>query len=167
MNPRTLLLMRHAKSSWTHAVDDHDRPLNKRGLRDAPTMANRLADLDLVPDLVLASTAVRARTTAEMVHEAIAAEASLTLDSSLYLPSVDDITEALACLAGESRCVLLVAHNPGVTSAVHAFSRAHEEMPTAAVAVIDFEIEAWADLLVRAEGTLRGVHRPMRAWEDS
>ena len=61
---KTLLVLRHAKSSWDHTeLADHDRPLNKRGMRTAPRMGRLLIERDLVPDLILCSTAVRARTT--------------------------------------------------------------------------------------------------------
>jgi len=123
-------------------------------------MGARLEASGLVPDCVLASTAVRARTTAELVCSGWSVNRSPQLMDSLYLPSTDDIVEAAACHGGTADCVLVVAHNPGVTEAIRSITRADERVPTATVAVIDFDLAHWSDLLIDAHGTLRCVFRP-------
>ena len=82
---KTLLIMRHAKSSWKEQdLPDHDRPLNKRGKNDAPRMEKLLKDEDLVPDLIMSSTAVRAKKTAELVAKTCKYKGKIVLDRSLY-----------------------------------------------------------------------------------
>ena len=156
----TLVLMRHAKSSWSHQVADHDRSLHERGRQAATMMARRIDAAGLQPDLILSSTARRAHETAELVKDSLPSTPTLELMKSLYLPSPEDVREAIACLPDENRCIMVVAHNPGVTESVFEFTRQHEHMPTAAVAVIDFDADSWSDLLVNASGALRCVMRP-------
>nr|NIL98123.1 hypothetical protein [Planctomycetales bacterium]NIP70269.1 hypothetical protein [Planctomycetales bacterium] len=89
---KTLLLLRHAKSSWDDsALDDHDRPLNKRGKRDAPRMGQLLVQQDLVPDCILTSTARRARKTAEAVAKACGGVVPLTEMPELYHATAEEI----------------------------------------------------------------------------
>lgn len=154
---KRLLLMRHAKSSWSHEVSDHDRPLNERGLAAAARMGRWLDAQGLRPDEVISSTAVRAQRTAELVSTQFADPPPLHTTADLYLPSVDDIIHSLAESNGD--CVLLVCHNPGTTHAVSVLTGVSEEMKTAAVAVIDFDVAEWSDLLMHAEGSLRNYWR--------
>ena len=81
---KTLLILRHAKSSWKEQdLPDHDRPLNKRGKNDAPRMGKLLKDEDLIPDLIMSSTAVRAKKTAELVAKACKYKGKIVLNHSL------------------------------------------------------------------------------------
>lgn len=127
-----LVLVRHAKSDWGDpSLRDHDRPLNARGTRDAPVMAQRFAALGHPVDVILSSTATRARRTAEAFAAALGLE--FTLDPELYLASAERLL-AKATASG-AHAVLLVAHNPGITDLAHRLSDggiAH--MPTCAVA---------------------------------
>jgi phosphohistidine phosphatase len=82
---KTLLIMRHAKSSWKDPdLPDHDRPLNKRGKHDAPSMGKLLKDEDLIPDLIISSTAARAKKTAELVAKACKYKGEISLNQSLW-----------------------------------------------------------------------------------
>ena len=84
-NTKSVLILRHAKSDWRHQdVNDHDRPLNKRGKRDAPHMGELLQDKHLVPDFIISSTAKRARSTAKAVAKAAGYKEDITLNQSLY-----------------------------------------------------------------------------------
>lgn len=159
MSRRTLLLMRHAKSDWTNECDDHDRPLNARGLEAAPHMGRWLRDHELAPDCVLSSTANRARTTATLVAEAQDVKPDVAHLKSLYLPGFDDIASAVAQAPEEARCLLVVGHNPGFEHAVAAITSSRESMPTAAVAVIDIDLDEWSDVLVEFRGELRALLR--------
>ncbi len=154
---KRLLLMRHAKSSWSYEVSDHDRPLNERGLQAAPRMGRWLAAQGMRPDEAMCSTAARARRTAELVIAQYPDVPPLKTVGDLYLPAVEDIVESLAEAEGD--CVLVVCHNPGVAMAVAALAGGSEEVPTASVAVIDFEVQSWSDLLVQANGVLRHFWR--------
>ena len=84
-NMKSVLILRHAKSSWKHPdVDDHDRPFNKRGKRDAPHMGEILQNEHLVPDLIISSSAKRARSTAKAVAKAAEYNGDITFNQSLY-----------------------------------------------------------------------------------
>src|SRR5262249_43246088 len=108
-----LHLLRHAKSSWVdEELDDHDRPLSKRGRRDAETIARRLADRGGTPDLVLSSTATRARGTLAPLLEHLKPRRVL-LDRDLYLAPGPKLLEHLRGAGEDVRAVLLIGHNPG------------------------------------------------------
>src|SRR6185436_11034634 len=97
---KTLLLLRHAKSSWKHSeLADHDRPLNKRGKWTAPLMGALLLDEDLIPDLILCSSAVRAHTTALLVAKACAYAGEIKRIRKLYLAEAQTYVEVLRQVA--------------------------------------------------------------------
>ena len=109
---KTLLVMRHAKSDWdADYARDHDRPLNRRGEEAAEEMGRFLARIDLVPELVLSSTAVRARTTAELAIAAGAWDADLHLDPGLYRSAVDTVLGIVAKSPDVAR-LMVVGHQP-------------------------------------------------------
>ena len=145
---KTLVLIRHAKSSWDHAdLDDEDRPLNRRGLRDAPVMGRRLADRGLAPDVVLSSTAVRARTTAELIAGELGFDpARIVADDRLYGASVDEVLGVIGELDDALSCAIVVGHNPETESIAHRFSDEINEMPTCAVAEFTFDVSSWSEL---------------------
>jgi phosphohistidine phosphatase len=141
---RTLLLMRHAKSDWNDAnLSDFDRPLNNRGRRSAPLMAQWLAEHDLVPDIVLSSTARRARETAEIVIQTLQYSGPTQWSERLYHASPATLTEAIEQGDNNCRRLLLVAHNPGMESLVSSLGETFAAMPTAAIAWFEFESETW------------------------
>jgi phosphohistidine phosphatase len=114
---KTLLVLRHAKSSWNDpALDDHERPLNKRGRRDAPRMGELLREHGLIPDVVISSDAVRARLTAEAVAGAAGYAGAIVLDPRLYLAGPADILSLLQRVRGKAETVMIVGHNPGLES---------------------------------------------------
>lgn len=136
-----LALVRHAKSDWNHAgLADHDRPLNERGLRDAPRMARLLAETGFRPEVILSSTALRARTTAE----AFAAElgVAVQLDPELYGAPARALLAGAAASAAQS--VMVVAHNPGMTVLAERLSGGGiAAMPTCAVATFTWDEDDW------------------------
>ena len=110
----TLHLLRHAKSSWADEdLDDHDRPLSKRGRRDAETVARRFAERGGTPDLVLSSTAVRTRATLEALLDRLKPKRVL-LDRQLYLASGAKLLEHLRATDESVGSALLIGHNPGL-----------------------------------------------------
>ena len=114
---KTLLILRHAKSSWKHPeLSDHDRPLNKRGKHDAPLMGRLLKEKELVPDLIISSTAVRAKDTALVVGEVVGYTKKISFLSSLYSASPDAYIQAINDIAGDNNysTILVVGHNPGL-----------------------------------------------------
>ncbi|MEZ5669394.1 MAG: histidine phosphatase family protein [Alphaproteobacteria bacterium] len=153
MPTNTLILLRHAKSDWhAGAGDDHARPLNERGERAAAVMGVYLAQRGLVPDLVLTSTATRARQTCEHVlrHGGMRVEAAA--EPALYLASPQTILETVRGRHGAARTVLVVGHNPGMQDLVAMLAEraaaplraaASEGFPTAAIAIATTG-EPWA-----------------------
>jgi phosphohistidine phosphatase len=153
---KSLLVMRHAKSSWRNShLSDHDRPLNKRGKRDAPRMGALLAARDLLPEIVLCSSAERAHDTALRM----AIESGLELDlihtlPHLYHADTSDYLEALGLLPDGVARAMVVGHNPGLEDLVETLGGGWERMPTAAVAHIELPIAAWSELSDETEGRL-------------
>lgn len=137
----TLALVRHAKSDWGDPrLDDHDRPLNDRGLRDAPRMARRLAESGFRPAVIRASTALRARTTAEAFGAQF--EVAVDLVPELYGASARTLLATAA--ATGARQVLVVAHDPGMTVLAEQLSGGGiGHMPTCAVATFRWTQDDW------------------------
>src|SRR5919198_2099009 len=116
---KILLILRHAKSSWKEPdLQDHDRPLNKRGKRDAPRIGKLLMELDLVPDLIISSTAKRAKDTAKAVGEASKYNGRIELNPSLYGTDFDSYLRALRLVPDDFNKVLIVGHNPALEELV-------------------------------------------------
>jgi phosphohistidine phosphatase len=143
----TLILMRHAKSDWgSPGLADHDRPLNSRGLRDAPAMGQWLRDKGHLPDQVLCSTATRTRQTLEGLR----IDAATAFLPALYHADPDTMLDALQQAQG--RKVLMIGHNPGIAAfADDLLQRAPDhprfhDYPTCATLVAEFDLESWADL---------------------
>jgi phosphohistidine phosphatase len=147
MMKRTLVMIRHAKSSWANPLQsDFERPLNERGQHDAPMMGARLKKQNILPDLIIASPAKRAKQTAKKIAEAIGYdEAKIQWQENLYhcIPSVFE--EVLYNVADDVKCVFIVAHNPGITEFANEISAKFkiDNMPTCAMVGIEFETSQW------------------------
>jgi phosphohistidine phosphatase len=160
---RRLLLTRHAKSDWdSDAPDDHARPLNKRGRRDAPRMGALVQALGWRPQLVLCSSALRALETLSGLRGAWEVQPEVRILPSLYHGGAEEARAALATVPEETETVMLIGHNPGLEEALLALSGARERLPTAAVASLEAEgAEGWASLADRdAAFVPRRVLRP-------
>ncbi len=138
-----LVLARHAKSDWAdEGLDDHDRPLNDRGRRDAPAMGRTLLRAGVRPTVLLSSTARRAVETARAFGEALGVE--VTTRPELYLA---DPERLLASARGSGADeVMVVAHDPGMTALVSRLADRPERMVTCAVAVFTWHEATWADV---------------------
>lgn len=147
---RRLTLVRHAKSDWSlPGQPDWDRPINRRGQRDAPEMARRLRARKLKPDLVLSSPAVRALTTATiMARELKVAAAVVGQDERLYLASPTDLLAVIRDLGGHAPHLMIFGHNPGITDCANRLSGGEhmDNMPTCAVFTATFDIAEWSEL---------------------
>ena len=163
-----LLLLRHAKSSWDDAgVRDHDRPLNARGRRAAPRMAEVLEQDTLRPGRVLSSTAHRARETAELLMEAWGrGTEEITLVEELYLAPPATLVETVRRLGKAEERILVVAHNPGLEELVSRWTGAVVPFPTAALAGFAFDLDDWADLELGSPARPLGVWRPKELPEE-
>ena len=158
---KTLLVLRHAKSSWDDSArDDHERPLSKRGQRDGPRMGELVRDNGLIPDIVISSDAVRARQTAEAVAESARYEGEILLDQNLYMAGPADILSLLRTVRKNAETVMIVGHNPGLEELVERLTGKPQDLPTAALAQIVLPIDQWRDLKLSTRGTLMGHWRP-------
>jgi phosphohistidine phosphatase len=164
---KTLLLMRHAKSGWKEKnTQDHERPLNKRGRRDAPRMGTQLKDRELIPQLILCSSALRARQTAELVAEAAGYTDEIIYLDELYMSEVDENLNALRELPDSIERVMLIGHNPGLETMLQILSNRIESLPTAVIAHIVLPITHWRLLDSDVEGELVEIWRPKELIEE-
>jgi phosphohistidine phosphatase len=160
---KTLLILRHAKSSWKEQdLTDHDRPLNKRGNNDALRIGKLVKDEDLIPDLIISSTAVRDKKTAELVAKACKYKGKIVLNHSLYGAEPAAYLKILEGLPDKHMVVLVVGHNPSVEDTVELLTGSPDViMPTCALAQISLPIQNWAELKKqKIKGKLLKVWRP-------
>jgi phosphohistidine phosphatase len=140
---KTLHLLRHAKSDWSDGtLPDHDRPLNKRGRRARKLIA---AHVDGWPvDLVVCSTAVRARATAEAVVDALGCECRF--EPAIYRNGLGDLVSVVRELPSPAEVVLLTGHNPGIEELTEFICGDSPAYVTAALGTIELDVASWADV---------------------
>lgn len=153
---KKLILLRHAKSRWDDpALDDHDRPLNRRGKEAAPVIARWLAERGHLPELVLCSSSVRTQQTVERMRRGMPELSDPQIVPELYHAAPGTMLEHLHAVPHHITTAMLVGHQPGLGSLTRLLSdgntprrcaRAFEHFPTAAAAVLDVDVENWADL---------------------
>jgi len=150
---KTILLLRHAKSDWGEpGLADFERPLNKRGLKDAPRMGEALALFDVIPAKIISSPARRARQTAELVAGACGYNQKLIQEeTSFYGGDNSDLLTALQCLPDDVERVMLVGHNPTMEETAAMLVAANEKegivrLPTAGLVCLEVDITEWAAL---------------------
>lgn len=150
---RTLYLVRHAKSSWEDSsLVDHERPLNKRGLRDAPVMGQRLADKDVSIDSIWSSPAKRAVETVRYIAKALKyPRKEISLRDRLYTSRVDDLFFEISSCPDEVKNLLVVGHNSVITDFANLLigrgSNVEIELiPTCGIVAIEFQLSSWQQL---------------------
>ena len=137
-----LIVMRHAKSSWSDAsLEDHDRPLNKRGRRDALRIAQELHDREWIPDRIRVSSSKRTLETLELM-EAISRNSTIDVEPSLYHSNISTLLQAVDEVEA-GKTTMILSHNPGSEILVHQLSNRLEVMPTAAAALFQKQQEDW------------------------
>lgn len=167
---KTIYLLRHAKSDWGDPIlDDFDRPLAARGRQAAPRIAAFMRAKGLVPDVVLCSAARRTLETWDYVAPELGDEIPVSIRRSLYHGSPGQLLAALRRLPDEVSSVLLVGHSPGIERLAMQFSgtgsddkalhRLRGKFPTAALAVIAVDTDAWDDI-GQGRGRLTHFVRP-------
>jgi phosphohistidine phosphatase len=162
---RTLLILRHAKSSWDDPdLDDYDRPLNKRGRKEAKAVGKHMRER--LPDLVLTSTALRARETVALWQRAARYQGPIEERREFYLASPERYLEALAGLAARGATTMVVGHNPGLEELVHRLTGRLEPLPTAALAELEFALDSWDHLARGAHARLIDVWRVKELNDD-
>ena len=154
--------MRHAKAAWTSDdSDDHARPLDERGRRDAPRIAARLVEIGWLPDIVISSDSERTRQTLELMHACLRDTRSTTFTRDLYLAGVDEAVRALAKTEDDTACVLLLGHNPGWEDVLMWLSRERSGLGTANAALLECAASTWAESIAReGDWSLKEILRP-------
>lgn len=144
---KILMLMRHAKSSWKDdSLADHDRPLNKRGQRTAPKMGRLLREHDLIPDLILSSTAERANATAQLVAEAVEYQGTVQRNDDLYHAGVTALLCAIGRIEDRFARPLVIGHNPALADLLEQLTGEFQPFPTAAVACLELDVARWRNI---------------------
>ncbi|HNR73725.1 MAG TPA: histidine phosphatase family protein [Cyclobacteriaceae bacterium] len=150
---KKLYLIRHAKSSWDHPdLRDFDRPLNKRGQKDAPRMGKRLKEKRITPDVMLSSPAERALATCQAIARVLAFDnTKIKTDQKLYHASEDGILNVIRNLKDSPRdseeVVLLFGHNPGLTEFANMLlNQTIDNIPTCGVVGAELPVERWQDV---------------------
>lgn len=157
---RTLLIMRHGKSSWKDpALADSERPLKKRGRKESKSMAKLLDDKKFKPDLILCSTALRARQTAEIVVDELNFKKQVEYLDSLYMAELDVLLRVLQHLTDVER-VMIIGHNPGLESLTQLLTEKITSLPTASVARLKLPINNWQELSMDTRGELANLWIP-------
>lgn len=158
---KLLSILRHAKSSWKDtSLDDHERPLNKRGKRDAPRMGRLMRDQGLVPDVILCSTARRAQDTVEKAADTSGFGGEIRLVRGLYHGDPEAYLEAASQLPDDVAHAMVVGHNPVLEDLLATLIQQSRRMPTAALAVVELSIATWTELRKAPRGQLRGFWQP-------
>lgn len=150
--PKRLAILRHAKSDWDgHHHKDFERPLNKRGREAAATIRDAIAERHLTFDAILASPSVRTRQTLY----GLGLEDRARWDQHIYLASRETLLGVIRAVSDDEESVLIVGHNPGLQQLVLFLAAAEQEklrrrvsekFPTAALALLDLDVESWADV---------------------
>ncbi len=165
---KTLILVRHAKSSWKDAsIDDHDRALNKRGEHDAPFMAKIFFKKKIKVDAIFSSTALRALTTAKEFAKAIGfGKENIILEKELYLAGTEELFSFVKNTDDKLQSIMLFGHNPVTTSFAELLTKSNfENVPTCGVVAIDFDIDSWKQV-TQGNGKLRFFEFPKMYFKE-
>ncbi len=145
---KTLFLVRHAKSSWKHDVDDHERPLKQRGENDASLVSKEVKKNISPPEKIISSDAVRALSTAKFFKDALGIDDSnFEVNSELYDFSGQNVMRCIKSLEDSLDSVMIVGHNHAFTSIVNMIGNKYiENLPTSGFVMIEFDEEKWSDI---------------------
>ena len=158
---KTLLLMRHAKSSWKDDnLEDHERPLKKRGRKDSKRIAKTLKANDLVPELILSSSAVRAKETVSIMGDTLDYQGKINFSDEFYMGEPQDFINVLQTLSDDYKTVMIVAHNPGLEALMQIYHGEVETLPTAGLGYLILALDTWKDMYMSTMGDLIGLWKP-------
>lgn len=143
---KSVYFIRHGKSSWDDiSISDHERPLNERGKRDSKNMGRYLVENGHKIDLIISSSAKRAKSTAKNINEMIKS-GNVQIEPKLYHSSAMTILRVVQNIPNELESAIIVAHNPGMTDVANIFSDDPIiNVPTTGIFKVDFNIENWAE----------------------
>ncbi len=144
---KNIILVRHAKSSWKNlSLNDFERPLNKRGKRDAPFMGKKLKDRQIIPDLILSSPAKRAEKTVKTIAKAMGyPKNKIVFDSNIYHAGASYLFEMIKKLDNKDKTVMCIGHNPGFNDFASLLLNINSinNIPTLGIYSIRFKIDQW------------------------
>ena len=143
---KTLYLVRHAKSSWDDpGLKDYDRPLNKRGKKDAPKMGKHLKMIGVSPDLILTSPAKRAKTTAKYIAEKIEYPfEKIVEEKEIYHADVNELLDVIKDIDDSNDTIIMVGHNPGFTDLANYLTTTRiDNIPTTGIFCVEFDVNSW------------------------
>jgi phosphohistidine phosphatase len=158
---KDLLLLRHAKSSWEDSeLSDFERPLNARGKRDAPRIGKLILKERLTPHCIISSSAVRARSTADIVADMCRYKGKISFRRSLYATSPQEYFNALQSLKDDYTRVLVVGHNPTIIELIELLTGRAESIPTCGLVYIKLPVKKWKVLQLGTKYELVKIWRP-------
>jgi len=163
---KTLILVRHAKSSWKDTtLNDIQRPLNKRGNKDAPKMGKYMAEHKILPEVIFSSPGLRALTTARLISVEIGIKPSdIIVDENIYTFDPEDLLAAIRALKNKYDKVMIVAHNPAVTDILNYLCGSKiDNVPTCGVAVLRFSTDSWKKVS-KSKAKLVSFDYPKKLW---
>lgn len=144
---KKLFIIRHAKSSWKDSsLNDFDRPLNKRGKLNAPFMGSKLKEKAIVPDVIISSSALRAKTTAEIIAKKINYSKKIILKNDIYEVGLSAINSILKKQDDKSSVIFLLGHNPDLNILAEEYVSFDENIPTCGIVEIEFDCKRWREI---------------------
>ncbi|WP_052260560.1 SixA phosphatase family protein [Photobacterium gaetbulicola] len=163
---KLLFLVRHGKSQWGDpTLDDHERPLNNRGLKNIPKMIHRLNGWQQGPQLIVTSSALRAAQTAYLFSQGLECAPKLESNSKVYTESAFELMDIIHESSDVVDRLMLVGHNPAITVLAQMFGFKGDNIPTCGVAVFGFEVDCW-QAIAEEQGTLFYYDYPKRPRPD-
>lgn len=158
---KTLLLMRHAKSSWKdESLSDIERPLKKRGKKDTALIAKVIKKNKLIPDVIITSPAARTKETVKVLKKELDFDGKQIVADNLYMGEPEDFIETIKEVNNKHNTVLMVAHNPGLEAYLQIMGGEIEAVPTGGLGYIVLVLEDWKDISFDTMGDLVGFWRP-------
>ena len=149
---KSVILFRHGKSDWDAQYDsDHDRPLAKRGIRDAKRMGKFLSKIEEVPELILSSTALRTRETTKLAMEAGNWNVDIKLEKKIYEASLEEIINIIKSQDDKYNFICLVGHEPLFSTIITLINNKRIKFPTATMARISFSTSDWKRVLLEPD----------------
>lgn len=157
---KRLLIVRHAQATHKPGYEDYDRPLTKRGRKEAPQIGGWLVRTELVPKLIVSSPAVRAIATAALLASSSRFEGTLSVSRKLYQSSAEQHASVLRATPAEIAQLALVGHNPTLEDLVKALTGKEESLATGGVAAVDLPVDDWSVVQLDGRATLVELWRP-------
>lgn len=143
---KKLLLIRHAKATHETGYIDFERPLQERGLQDAAIMAGRLKEKNIIPQILVASPALRTLSTANVFSQHLAIPQPQT-NKAIYEATTLALMKVINALPNEHDFIALVGHNPGMSDLLYYLTRQLQDVPTCAMMLIEFDVDSWMEII--------------------